>query len=477
MTGKPGSHEAVKAADMPRGTTSATGWLNVEQRRTKWLVIAAVACAGLTAVVTARAFRNADDPQAIERRWRELQNAVTAGLDAGRPDDAVSAAEAALSVAVASFKEPNPAIAESCRRLADAYLAAGEYAAARAAAVRAVGNYEALLGQGNLETAAVAGEYGMILGRLGRFAEARPLLEGALRACEKLAGPEAPATAAAIQNLADFNLLEGRYESAASLYERAVEITTKTAGPAGLPTAAAMAGLGACVARGAVPDPKAEPKAEPSPTPKPEPAASKASKRAKELLERSLLIQQRAAGPADKRLVPTLLELAAFRQAQNQPEQAEATALEALAICEARFGPRHPATAAALAEYAALAKARGDLPLAQRCLDRAAVIRNNSLGLGHPDTIATLDHLIDVLVARADFKTAEKPCRALLQGLATKRPADPAATERATERLADVLEHTERADEAKTLRQRLAPPPEPAAAAPGPAPAAGKAAK
>jgi hypothetical protein len=454
MTGTPVSHEP----DAFSGVTPATGWLNLEQRRTNWLVIAAVGCAGLAAVVAARGFRNGDDPRAIERRWRELQNAVTAGLDADRPADAASAAEAALSVAVASFKEPNPAIAESCRRLADAYLAAGEYAAAQVAAARALGNYEALLGQGNLETAAVAGEYGMILGRLGQFTDARPLLEGALRVCEKLAGPEAAATAAAIQNLADFNVLEEQNETATPLYERAVEITIKTAGPAALPTAAAMAGLGACLARGAKPDAKVDPKTDP--------AAQKARERAEELLERSLLIQQRAAGPADKRIVPTLLELAALRQAQNQPEQAETTALEALAISEARFGPRHPQTAAALAEYAALAKARGDLPLAQRCLDRAAVIRNNSLGLGHPDTIAALDQLIDVLIARGDHETAEKPCRALLQSLATKRPEDAAATRRATERLAEVLEHTERADEAKTLRQRLAPPPEPPAASP-----------
>ncbi len=460
MTRKSVSHEAIAS---PRATT-APGWLNLEQQRTNWLVIAAIACAGLAGLVTVRSFRSADDPRAIERRWRELQDAVKAGLDAGRPASAVSAAEAALLVAVANFKEPNPAVAESCRRLAESYLAAGEYAAARVAAARAVGNYESLLGQADLETAAVAGEYGMILGRLGDFAEARPLLEGVLRACEKLAGPEAAATAAAIQNLADFNVFEGQYEAAAPLYERAVEITTKTAGPAGLPTAAAMAGLGACLARGGAPDAKVDSKTDR--------AAQMARERAEELLERSLLIQQRAAGPADRRVVPTLLGLAALRQAQNQPEQAETMALEALAISEAGFGPRHPATAAALAEYAALVKARGDLPLAQRCLDRAAVIRNNTLGLGHPDTIAALDQLIDVLVARADYKTAEKPCRAILQGLTTKRPEDAAATRRATERLADVLEHTERADEAKALRQRLAPPPEPAVPTPAPAAAA-----
>ena len=275
--------------------------------------------------------------------------------------------ESALALAVTNFKEPNPAIAESFRRLADASVAAGDYAAARAAAERAAGNYEALLGQGNLETAAVVGEYGMILGRLGRFAEARPLLEGSLKACEKLAGPEAAATASAIQNLADFNLLEARYESATPLYERAVEITTKTAGPASLPTAAAMAGLGACLARG-----------------------TDTTRKAEELLERSLLIQQRAAGPADKRVVPTLLHLAAFRQAQKQAEQAEDAALEALAISEARFGPRHPQTASALAAFAACAKTRGDLPLAQQCLDRAAVIRNNTLGLCEARALASI---------------------------------------------------------------------------------------
>jgi len=181
-----------------------------------------------------------------------------------------------------------------------------------------------LLGQGNLETAAAVGEYGMILGRLGQFAEARPLLEGALRACEKLAGPEAAATAAALQNLADFNLLEARHETAAPLYERALEVATKTAGPAGLPTAAAMAGVGTCLAHGMGNQPPADP------------AAKKAGDRANELLERSLLIQQQAAGRADSRAVPTLLQLAALRQSRKQPEQAEAAALEALAISEAR---------------------------------------------------------------------------------------------------------------------------------------------
>jgi len=437
----------------PRNSAEPAGLWKVEQRRTRWPLIAAVGCAAVATLVVVRAMRPADDPRAIERRWRELQASVTAAIDAGRPADAVSAAESALALAVAKFKEPNPAIAESCRQLAGASVAAGDYAAARVAAERAAGNYEALLGQGNLETAAVVGEYGMILGRLGRFAEARPLLEGVLKACEKLAGPEAAATAAAIQNLADFDLLEASYDAATPLYERAVQITTKTAGPAGLPTAAAMAGLGACLARDTDTAAKAE-----------------------ELLERSLLIQQRAAGPADKRVVPTLLHLAALRQARKQPEQAEDAALEALAISEARFGPRHPQTASALAAFAACLKTRGDLPLAQQCLDRAAVIRNNTLGLGHPDTIATLDQLIDVLIARGDYKTAEKPCRALVQGLANKRPEDAAATRRTTERLADVLEHTERAEEAKALRQRLAPPAEaPAAATDKSAPDPGKA--
>ena len=452
------------AAGTPRNSDQPSSWWNLEQRRTRWPLIAAVGCAAVAALFAVRAMRPADDPRAIERRWRELQAAVTAAIDAGRPADAVSAAESALSLAITNFKEPNPAIAESCRQLAGASVAAGDYAAARVAAERAAGNYEALLGQGNLETAAVVGEYGMILGRLGRFAEARPLLEGALKACEKIAGPDAAATAAAIQNLADFNLLDARYESATPLYERAVEITTKAAGPAGLPTAAAMAGLGACLARGADSGPKSDP------------TARKAGERAEELLERSLLIQQRAAGPADKRIVPTLLHLAALRQAQQQPEQAEDAALEALAISEVRFGPRHPQTASALAAFADCAKTRGDLPLAQQCLDRAAVIRNNTLGLGHPDTIATLDQLSNVLIARGDYKTAEKPCRALVQGLANKRPEDAAATKRATERLADVLDHTERADEAKKLRQRLAPPAEAPASAPGKsAPAPGKA--
>jgi hypothetical protein len=98
--------------------------LNIEQRRTSWLVIVALGCAGLAAVFAVRTLRPANDPQAVERRWRELQNAVTAGLEAGRLADAVSAAEAAVALTDANFKEPNPAIAESCRPMADVSMAA-----------------------------------------------------------------------------------------------------------------------------------------------------------------------------------------------------------------------------------------------------------------------------------------------------------------------------------------------------------------
>jgi tetratricopeptide (TPR) repeat protein len=414
-------------------------------------------------IVMLSGFGTSGDARAVQRRWRELQDAVIAATDAGNPGSAISAAESALSLAVSNYKEPHAAIAESCRRLANAYVLAGEYAAAEAAAARGAENYRAILGRGNLETAAVEGEYGIILGRLGRFAQARPLLEDAIRTCEQLAGPEAAATATAVQNLADFNVLEGRHDAAIPLYERALEITTKTAGPAGLPTAAAMAGLGACLARGTVTDTKAEP------------AGREATERAEILLERSLLIQQRAAGGADRRVAPTLLHLAALRQAQNHLEQAEAWAIEALAIYEAHYGPRHPETAAALSRFAAIAKARGDLPLAQQCLDRAAVIRNSAFGLSHPETIAALDQLIDVLFARGDYKTAEKPCRARLHGLEKKTPVDTGSIRRSMEQLAKVLENTERADDAKTLLQRLPPATEsPAPAATGNLPNSGR---
>lgn len=425
---------------------SAKRWLNLESRETNWLIIGAVAIAALVVVIGVRSLRSGDAGQMTEREWRNLQETATLAIDSGRLDEAAAAAEQALALAVANYSEPNPAIAESCRRLGSIYMLAGEYAAAEAVAARAAENYVALLGQGNLETAAVMREYGMILARRGRFTESLPLLEGAIRACEQLAGPDAEATAAALQDLAEMRLLERRPAKATPLFERALTIRTKTAGPAGFATAETMAGLAAAVAREATASNAVD-----------ETTTEAAMKKATHLLERSLLIQQRAAGNSDRQVAPTLLRLAAVQQSQQQLEDAEVTALEALAIYEARYGPRHPETALALRQIATLAEDRGDLQLAQQCLDRAAVICNNSFGLGHPATIEALDQLIGVLIARDDYKTAEKPCRARLKGLQQAQPPDDAAVGQAMEQLAKVLEQTGQADEAKALRQRIAP--------------------
>jgi len=92
MTSRRNSPDMAPAAGTPRNAAPPSGRWNLEQRRTRWPLIAAVGCAGVAALFAVRGFSPSDDRRAIERRWRELQDAVTAGIDTGRPADAVSAA-------------------------------------------------------------------------------------------------------------------------------------------------------------------------------------------------------------------------------------------------------------------------------------------------------------------------------------------------------------------------------------------------
>jgi tetratricopeptide (TPR) repeat protein len=69
------------------------------------------------------------------------------------------------------------------------------------------------------------------LSEQGEYAAARPLLERALAICERTLGPDHPATATSLNNLALLLYRQGEYAAARPLYERALAIRKRTLGP------------------------------------------------------------------------------------------------------------------------------------------------------------------------------------------------------------------------------------------------------
>ena len=57
---------------------------------------------------------------------------------------------------------------------------------------------------------------------MGEYAKAEPLLQEALRICQKVLGPEHPATATSLNNLAALYQDMGEYAKAEPLYQEAL---------------------------------------------------------------------------------------------------------------------------------------------------------------------------------------------------------------------------------------------------------------
>jgi tetratricopeptide (TPR) repeat protein len=83
---------------------------------------------------------------------------------------------------------------------------------------------------GGPEAIAAQAALGEIYRAEGKYEEAEPLLEGALKATEKKLGPDQLDVATSLNNLALLYYCESRYSAAEPLYKRALEIRKKNLG-------------------------------------------------------------------------------------------------------------------------------------------------------------------------------------------------------------------------------------------------------
>jgi CHAT domain-containing protein len=103
----------------------------------------------------------------------------------------------------------------------------GRYAEAIPLAQEAVRVAEEILGAEHVHTATSLNNLAALYCDQGRYAEAEPLLQRALRIYEKALGPEHPQVAITLSNLAELYDAQGRHEEADTLRERALNIRGK----------------------------------------------------------------------------------------------------------------------------------------------------------------------------------------------------------------------------------------------------------
>jgi len=241
-------------------------------------------------------------------------------------------------------------------------LSAGNYPLAGAALTESLSIQERSLGPEDPAVAAGLNNLAMVYKAQGRYAEAEPLLKRGIAVGDKVLGPEHPDVAVRLSNLAMLYRDQKRYAEAEPLAKRALAISEKALGPEDSEVATRLNNL-AIVYRYQGRHEEAEP-----------------------LFKRALAIGDKTLGPEHPDVAIRLSNLAMLYRDLDRYGEAEPLAMRALAIDEKVLGPEHPEVAARLNVLALLYKDQGRYAEAEPLFKRALAISEKALGPEHPTT-------------------------------------------------------------------------------------------
>lgn len=200
---------------------------------------------------------------------------------------------------------------------------------------------------------------------------------------EQSEGPNDPAVASALNELAIFYFTQADYAAAEPLLRRALEIREAALGADQPLTAQAINNLAQVLQeRGNYVE--AEP-----------------------LLERSLGLYEKLRGPDHPDVAIALNNLAGLFRLMGNYRRAEPLYQRALAIREKASGPEHVSVAVALNNLGLLYQQAGDLQKARPLLERSLAIREKALGASHPDVGRALNNLAVLSQEEGDLARAE----------------------------------------------------------------------
>jgi len=260
---------------------------------------------------------------------------------------------------------------------------AGRYDEAIPLTQRALAILEKNLGPEHPAVAVSLNNLAALYTNKGDYARAEPLLERALAIQEKALGQEHPTVATSLDNLAVLYNNKGDYARAEPLFERALAIREKTFGLEHPDLANSLNNLGMLY-------------------------LSKADyARAEPLLKRALAIQEKILGAEHRDLAQSLNNLGGLYDERGDYARAEPLYERALAIREKVFGPEHPDVAESLHNLAGLYREKGDYARAEPLYERALAIWEKSLGPGHPRVANSLNNLALLYDAKGDYARAE----------------------------------------------------------------------
>jgi CHAT domain-containing protein/tetratricopeptide (TPR) repeat protein len=316
--------------------------------------------------------------RAWRRGWAALALGVAMALGPAPVVLAQGKGGATASAVAAELNE-----AERLNREAAELYKAGKYDAAIPMALRSLAIREKALGPNHPAVAASLNNLALLYNSRGEYGRAEPLYQRALAISEKALGPDHPDVAQSLNNLAALYNSRGEYARAEPLYRRALAINEKALGPDHPEVATSLNNLAVLYdARGEY-------------------------GRAEPLYQRALAISEKALGPDHPAVATSLNNLAELYRARGEYGRAEPLFQRALAIREKALGPDHPEVASSLNNLAGLYKSRGEYGRAEPLYQRALAISEKALGPDHPEVAASLNNLALLYGSRGESGRAE----------------------------------------------------------------------
>jgi tetratricopeptide (TPR) repeat protein len=344
---------------------------------------------------------------------------------------------AQLTPHLLALRDAHPDDASACEDWSALLNWAGNYFHGRAAHSQsalllrdALAIREKAFGPEHPATAQSLNNLALLLWNQGDFAGARPLFERALAIREKVLGPDHPNTATSLSNLARLLQDQGDLTGARPLFERALAIREKMLGPEHPDTATSLIKFaGLLQAEGDLAG-------------------------ARPLFEGALAIYEKMLGPEHPNTATSLHNLARLLQDQGDLTGARPLSERALAIYEKVLGPEHPDTATSLHNLARLLQAEGDLAGARPLFERALAIYEKVLGPEHPGTSRAHRDFARLLLAAGAQTEALALGEKALANHDKVLERDHSWTKDSARVTADALDAVGRADEAKALREK-----------------------
>ncbi|WP_216918224.1 tetratricopeptide repeat protein [Synechococcus sp. CCAP 1479/10] len=264
----------------------------------------------------------------------------------------------------------------------------------------------------------------------GAFGEALDWYEQALKECEDRLGPNHPATASALSNLAQLLHATNRLAEAEPLMRRVVEIFQTSYGSDHPNVAVALNNLAGLL------------------------QTTNRLAEAEPLMRLALAIDEASYGTDHPDVARDLNNLAGLLRATSRLAEAEPLMRRALAIDEASYGTDHPNFARDLSNLAGLLRATNRLAEAEPLMRRALAIDEASYGTDHPNVAIRLNNLAGLLQTTNRLTEAEPLLRRALAIDEASYGTDHPDVARDLNNLAVLLQATSRLAEAEPLMRR-----------------------